>query len=134
MRYVLIALAIAGMYVSTRALMIHNSTDVPPCSINEHWDCGVVNHSEYAVMFGVPVAEFGIAGYFFLAVAAIAGRRGTFTGAALLGLAFALRLTWIEKTILQTWCLYCVISQCIILAMMVLGFAWIAMRKHEEPA
>jgi len=124
MRWLLLLLAIAGMYVSVRALQIHNSNDTPPCSINEHWDCGVVNHSEYAVVHGIPVADFGIAGYALLGVLAIARRRMWFTIASVLGLAFALHLTWIEKSILQTWCLFCVISQSIILLMFVLGTVW----------
>jgi len=124
MRWLLLLLAIAGMYVSVRALQIHNSNDTPPCSINEHWDCGVVNHSEYAVVHGIPVADFGIAGYALLGVLAIARRRMWFTIASVLGLAFALHLTWIEKSVLQTWCLFCVISQSIILLMFVLGTVW----------
>jgi uncharacterized membrane protein len=124
MRWLLLLLAIAGMYVSVRALQIHNSNDTPPCSINEHWDCGVVNHSEYAVVHGIPVADFGIAGYALLGVLAIARRRMWFTIASVLGLAFALHLTWIEKAVLQTWCLFCVISQSIILLMFVLGTVW----------
>jgi len=124
MRWLLLLLAIAGMYVSVRALQIHNSNDTPPCSINEHWDCGVVNHSEFAVIHGIPVADFGIAGYALLGVLAIARRRMWFTIASVLGLAFALHLTWIEKSVLQTWCLFCVISQSIILLMFVLGTVW----------
>jgi len=84
----------------------------------------VVNHSEYAVVHGIPVADFGIAGYALLGVLAIARRRMWFTIASVLGLAFTLHLTWIEKSILQTWCLFCVISQSIILLMFVLGTVW----------
>ena len=124
MRWLLLLLAIAGMYVSVRALQIHNSNDTPPCSINEHWDCGVVNHSEYAVVHGIPVADFGIAGYALLGLLAVMRRRMWFTIASVIGLAFALHLTWIEKSILQTWCLFCVISQSIILLMFVLGTVW----------
>ena len=124
MRWLLLLLAIACVYVSARALQIHNSNEMPPCSINEHWDCGVVNHSEYAVVHGIPVADFGIAGYALLGVLAIARRRMWFVIASVLGLAFALHLTWIEKSILQTWCLFCVISQSIILLMFVLGTVW----------
>lgn len=124
MRWLLLILAIAGVYVSARALQIHNSTDTPPCSINEHWDCGVVNHSEFAVTHGIPVADFGIVGYALLGLLAVARRRMWFVVATVVGLAFALHLTWIEKTVLQTWCLFCVISQSIILLMTVLGTVW----------
>ena len=66
MRWVLIVLAVAGIAASSLALREHYRTDVSPCSINERWDCGIVNHSPYAVFHGVPVAVIGIAGYLLL--------------------------------------------------------------------
>jgi vitamin-K-epoxide reductase (warfarin-sensitive) len=114
MRYLIAFLAIAGIVVSTLALRIHYSMDAPPCDINAHWDCGIVNHSRYSVIHGIPVAAIGIAGYAVIAIFALM-RRPRFTLlAALGGLAFALYLTSIEARILQIWCLYCVISQTII--------------------
>ena len=62
MRYLIILLAIAGIVVSSLALKVHYDTGSEPCSINDKWDCGVVNHSPYAVMYGMPVAAIGIAG------------------------------------------------------------------------
>jgi uncharacterized membrane protein len=123
-RWLLLLLAIGGVYISAKALHVHNSTDVPPCSINDKWDCGVVNHSEFAVIHGVPVATIGIAGYSLLGLLALWGRRVWFLFAAVPALAFALHLTYIEKYVLEVWCLYCVISQCIILLMTLLGVAW----------
>jgi uncharacterized membrane protein len=41
--------------------------------------------------------------------------------AAVGGLAFSLRLTWIEWKILETWCIYCVTSQSIIAVITVLA-------------
>ena len=46
---ILIALlALAGLVVSCFALREHFRTEPSPCSINERWDCGVVNHSPFA--------------------------------------------------------------------------------------
>jgi len=59
MRWVLIVLAVVGIAVSSLALREHYRTDASPCSINERWDCGIVNHSPYAMLFGVPVAVIG---------------------------------------------------------------------------
>jgi vitamin-K-epoxide reductase (warfarin-sensitive) len=124
MRYLLALIALAGIVVSVQALRIHNSNDTPPCSINEHWDCGVVNHSEFAVMHGVPVAEVGIFGYALLVILAFVGRPWLFLTASALGLAFAIRLSLIEANVLHTWCLYCVISQTIIALLAILGLVW----------
>lgn len=114
MRYLIALLAIAGIVVSTLALRIHYSMDAPPCDINAHWDCGIVNHSRYSVMHGVPVADIGIAGYALIAILALARRYRLLLAASVAGLAFTLYLTSIEARILQIWCLYCVISQTII--------------------
>jgi vitamin-K-epoxide reductase (warfarin-sensitive) len=111
MKYILIVLAIFGIIVSALALREHYRTEGDsPCSINERWDCGIVNHSPYAMLAGVPVAALGMLGYFLMA--ALAWRRvyAAVLGLALVGLAFSLYLAHIEKDILGVWCIYCVIS------------------------
>jgi len=111
MRYVLILLAALGIVVSALALREHYRTEGDaPCSINERWDCGIVNHSPYAMVAGIPVAALGIAGY--LLMGALAWRRAYrfVLAAALAGLAFSLYLARIEAHVLGVWCIYCVIS------------------------
>jgi len=61
-RYVLVLLAALGIAASALALRENYRTDMSPCSINDKWDCGIVNHSPYAVLGRVPVAIIGIAG------------------------------------------------------------------------
>jgi len=124
MRYILFLLAMAGLVVSYLALRVHYSTESAPCSINEKWDCGIVNHSPYAVMYGVPVAAIGMAGYLLIGVLALMRRRGLLLAAALVGMGFALYLTNIEARVLGVWCLYCVISQSLIAVLFLLSMAW----------
>jgi uncharacterized membrane protein len=114
MRWVLILLAIAGIAASSLALREHYRTDPSPCSINEKWDCGIVNHSPYAMLFGIPVAVIGIAGYLLLAVLAFKKAYRVMLIAALGGLGFALHLTHIESAVLGVWCIYCAISLAVI--------------------
>lgn len=125
MRYVLALLALAGLVVSSLALQIHYSTGTAPCSINEHWDCGFVNHSSYSVVFHVPVAAIGIAGYLLLTLLAIARQRVPLLVCTLMGLGYALYLTHIERDILEVWCLYCVISQGIIVLITLCSLGWV---------
>ncbi len=111
MKYVLLLLAALGMIVSALALREHYRTEGDsPCSINERWDCGIVNHSPYAMLAGIPVAALGIAGY--LLIGALAWRRAyrSLLAAALAGLAFSLYLARIEAHVLGVWCIYCAIS------------------------
>jgi vitamin-K-epoxide reductase (warfarin-sensitive) len=123
MRWVLVVLAVLGIVVSSLALREHYRTDASPCSINARWDCGVVNKSPFAMLFGIPVAVIGIAGYLLLGV--LAARRayawmlpfvvGAFT--------FAVHLADVESMMLGVWCIYCVISLGIIslLTLLVVG-------------
>ena len=132
MRYLLTLLAVAGIVVSVLALRVHYSTETAPCSINEKWDCGIVNHSPYAVILGVPVAAIGVAGYLLIGVFALFRRRGLLLVAVLIGMAFALYLTHIEAKVLGVWCLYCVISQGVIAILTLLSIGWVvwyAMRR-----
>ena len=115
MRYLITILALAGVVVSAMALRVHYSTDTQSCSINETWDCGIVNHSPFAEIAHVPVAAIGVAGY--LALTWLAGL-------AMLALIFQLYLSHIEKSVLQAWCLYCVISLAIVSLITSLSWWW----------
>jgi uncharacterized membrane protein len=151
-RWVLIPLAIIGIIVSSLALREHYRTDRSPCSINERWDCGIVNHSPFAMLGGVvglifgeptphpsligaiPVAAIGIAGYLLLGI--LAWRRWylltlIFTLGAL---GFALYLAWIEKNVLGVWCIYCVISLGVISLMSVLTVATVLGNFMARPS
>jgi vitamin-K-epoxide reductase (warfarin-sensitive) len=113
MKYVLILLSLLGIVVSALALREHYRTEGDsPCSINERWDCGIVNHSPYAMIrgTGIPVAVLGIAGY--LLMGALAWRRAYrwVLAASLAGFAYSLYLAHIESHVLGVWCIYCVIS------------------------
>lgn len=137
MKYILLVLAVLGIVASSLALREHyREYGDSPCSINERWDCGVVNHSPYALLGGVfdqlgihshipilsamPVATAGILGY--IVMAAVIFRRAyrVLLLLTLGSLAFSLYLAHIEKDILGVWCVYCVISLGLISVMSVL--------------
>jgi uncharacterized membrane protein len=129
MRYLIAVLAFAGIVVSSLALQVHLSTGTEPCSINERWDCGIVNRSSFAVIEHIPVAAIGIMGYLVLALLALVRRRGLLFLATLIGLGFALYLSHVERDILQVWCLYCVISQAIIALLTLLSLSWLVSQE-----
>jgi vitamin-K-epoxide reductase (warfarin-sensitive) len=111
MRYVFIVLAVLGIIASSLALREHYRTyGDAPCDINEKWDCGIVNHSPFAVLLGIPVADIGIAGYLLLGVLAFKRFYRLLLAAALIALGFSLYLAKVEASILGVWCIYCAIS------------------------
>jgi vitamin-K-epoxide reductase (warfarin-sensitive) len=126
LRYLLVVLALAGLVVSVLALHVHYSSDLQPCDINAHWDCGIVNHSRYAEFHHVPVAIFGIVGYGLLAVLSFLKKFRLTLLCALAGFCYALYLTRIEAHVLQVWCLYCVISQTLIALLLLLSIVAVA--------
>ena len=136
MKYTLAALAVVGIVVSALALREHYRTDDnSPCSINDKWDCGIVNKSPFAMMGGVPVAAIGIAGYLLLGILALTRAYKTFAIATLGGLAFSLYLAHIEAHILGVWCVYCVISLGVIslLFLLSVGTVFVAWRRRPRP-
>ncbi|HUO15195.1 MAG TPA: vitamin K epoxide reductase family protein [Verrucomicrobiae bacterium] len=131
MKYTLLIFAIFGIIVSSLALREHyREYGDSPCSINAHWDCGVVNHSPYAMLpnhaddwplhFQIPVAVVGILGYILMAILALSRSYRFLLACALGGLGFSLYLAHIEKDILGEWCIYCVISLGIVSVMTLL--------------
>ena len=120
-----------GVTVSTLALRVHYSTDTQPCDINAKWDCGIVNHSRFAMFHGVPVAVFGILGYLLLFLLNFTNRSVLLFLGAVAGCSYALYLTWIEAHLLEVWCLYCVISQATIAVLVLLSLVLLFKRPRE---
>ena len=135
MKYLLIILAILGIIVSSLALREHyREYGDSPCSINEHWDCGVVNHSPYAMVGPIPVAVLGIAGYILMGALAFRRSYRLLLVPTFAGLSFSLYLANIEKNILGVWCIYCVISLGIISLMSLLTLGTVVAQFVRKPA
>jgi len=82
-------------------------------------DCGFVQNSVYARVFGLPVALLGLAGYLLILLIWAFQNRMAFLreyssvlvfGLALFGFLFSLYLTYIELFVIYTVCTWCVSS------------------------
>ncbi|MGA9354988.1 MAG: vitamin K epoxide reductase family protein [Terriglobales bacterium] len=133
MRWILILLAVLGMVASALALREHYRTDASPCSINQRWDCGIVNKSPFAMMHGVPVAAIGIAGYLFLAFLAWRKAYAWMLPFVTAAFAFAIHLADIESLALGVWCIYCVISLGIISLITLLVIGKVILESMQRP-
>jgi uncharacterized membrane protein len=158
MRWLIAFLALVGMVAGALALREHYRTEGPsPCSINERWDCGSVNKSRFASIGGVfdqlthrsavlsddakprfeairkiPVADVGIAGYILLGLLALMRRWRLLAVAAVLAFGFSCYLAYIEKYILEKWCIYCVISWGIISMITLLSIVTLLLRLSSK--
>ncbi len=139
MRYLIALLAIAGIIDSALALRIHyqDPNAAPPCAVTEKFDCGAVNHSK---KIHIPVAIFGILGYALITVLALwpaplTGRYFFLLQVSEVGFAFAAFLTYMEDYILQKWCIYCIWSQGLITAILLISlFAFFSNARKKMTA
>src|SRR5438552_741808 len=119
--------AVAGVVVSSISLYHHfATTETPFCHFGESFNCDIVNRSAYSTVFGIPVALIGILGYLLVLALATVYRDKAETPVMLLiasvgGLGFALYLTYIEKFVLQAWCVLCLSSLVLIFTESLLG-------------
>jgi len=99
----------------------HYKQVTPPCTVNHLLpivsDCGKVLRSSYAIMFGVPLAVFGVVQYFFLFLAIILlaiYRKKIFAYwvilQSMIGAVFSLYFMYIQIGILKSICTYCTLS------------------------
>jgi len=120
-------LALAGVVLSAVSLQRHYAKSASTfCDVGEKFNCDIVNRSEYSSVMGIPVAGIGILGYGLLLALATAYRSRTETPvrlllAAVAGLGFALYLTYVEGHVLETWCILCLSSLGLIVAITVLA-------------
>ena len=123
------ALALVGLLLSIYLTLYKLGFTGPlVCGTGE---CERVQTSKWAVLFGVPVAAYGVAGYLVLLLIAMAGlseRRAAdsaptkwlviLSGA---GVAFSLYLTGLELFVIHAICRWCVASAVVITAIFVTG-------------
>jgi len=122
-------LSLAGIVDSAVALQRHYAKSATAyCDFGQKFSCDIVNRSEYSTVLGIPVAGIGIAGYGALFMLSTFWRSRPETpnrllGAAIIGLAFALYLTYIEAYVLTAWCILCLSSLFLIFVIGVLATA-----------
>ena len=117
---VIAILSVAGVAVSAISLQRHYAKSATEfCDISQKFSCDIVNRSEQSTVQGIPVAAIGVLGYVALFVLSTFRKSRAETpnlllGAAIAGFLFALYLTYVEAYELMTWCILCLISQCLI--------------------
>ena len=147
MRFLIALLALAGLVDSCLALRIHNQDPAAaaPCAVTASFDCGAVNHSRWAVFppqsfdeapdskkVHIPVALFGIVGYALIAVLALADKLWWTLQAAEIGFAFAAFLSFMEAYVIEKWCIYCLVSQAIVTAILLATIVALALQHRRK--
>jgi uncharacterized membrane protein len=103
-------------------------------------ECEYVQASRYGVLFGVPVALYGVVGYAAMLAVALAGLQPAYLGRrgptrllaalAIGGFLFTLYLTYLELFVLHAICRWCVGSAVVITAITIVA---VSAARREPP-
>lgn len=103
-------------------------------------DCFSVNTSKYAVMFGIPIAVFGLAAYLVVIAFLLLENRPGFWGTSalmgvfgmsLFGVLFSAYLTYLEIAVIHAICPYCVVSALCMLGLFIISIVRLALPASE---
>ncbi len=107
------ALAAAGVAIALYLTLVKLSGGAPECSVLG--GCDTVNNSPYALVMGIPVALFGLAGSAVTLIAALVWWRGGVRRALLVAYLVGLAslpvlayLTYLELFVIGAVCIWCV--------------------------
>lgn len=119
------ALALIGVAVASYLTWVHYAGIEPLC-VGGGGGCEKVQASEYATLFGIPVAVLGLGAYLaLLATLALPDELGRSLAAlvALTGAAFSLYLTYAEVFEIEAICQWCVVSAVLMVSLAGLSVA-----------
>ena len=112
------ALALAGLGVAGYLAYVETSLATAVCG--PVGDCNAVQQSEYARLFGIPIAFYGLAGYVAILVLWLAQRLAKLSLArlaptgifaiAVVGVLFSIYLTFLEPFVIGATCIWCLTS------------------------
>lgn len=103
--------ALVGVAETTYLTVEHFTGKIPPCTVLQ--GCGEVLTSQYASVYGVPLALIGLVYYLtILVLTRLEGRRPLVALAAVssFGLAISAFLVYLQLNVIGAICLYCMAS------------------------
>ena len=139
-RWAIAALSLAGLAVATYLSVQHVTGGIPACGVST--GCDTVTTSEYAVLFGVPVAFIGVAGYAVILLGTLTylgldSSPNFFSYAllviALIGEAFTLYFVYTQAFRIHAYCQYCLASAAIMTAILALTIYSTVRARYERP-
>ncbi len=130
LRVISIVLCVIGAFVAGYMSWAEATGNETVCADTASIDCAAVQESSYASTAGIPVANVGLLG--FLAILAVlvledqvqflaAYGRTLVVAMALFGVIFQTYLTYIEASVLEKWCQWCVTSYVVISLLLVIA-------------
>ncbi|HLG25716.1 MAG TPA: vitamin K epoxide reductase family protein [Candidatus Gracilibacteria bacterium] len=140
-----VVLSFLGILTASYLTYLHYQPEASEfCNFGEQFNCEVVNKSQWSYidlgLFDLPVSILGLSAYVFFFIVSLLVVKGfrfqkihkwlrpgnmlkLMQYLSVVGLIFSLYLTYIEAFVLQTWCIFCVTSQIIMILITILFFA-----------
>ena len=114
--FILLVLSVAGLTDASYLTYEHYSGFIPPCNPNAFIvaDCGKVLRSDYSVVFGIPLALFGVAQYILIfcwTILAKIERKSIYSKLGVLqslfGFLFSMYFVYLQLVVIKAICWYC---------------------------
>ena len=132
--------ALLGITDSGYLTYEHFSNIIPPCTVNQYLpiisDCGKVLRSSYSVVFGIPLALFGVLQYLTLLMVIIAffiSQKKILAYWILfqsnIGAIFSLYFMYLQLIVLKSICIYCTLSA--LISFIILFFSYKVFSKER---
>jgi uncharacterized membrane protein len=105
------ALSLTGLSIAAYLTTVYLQ-DLPPLCANSG-GCVTVQHSQYAILAGIPLPVFGLIGYLLLFVSAcLPGQRARTAGMVftVIAISASVVLTYLELEVIHAICIWCVAS------------------------
>lgn len=136
----LLLLGIVGIIDASYLTYEHFVNIIPPCFVNRFLpflsDCGLVLRSKYAVMFGIPLAVFGLIHYviltLFIGLVITSDKKIWWYWLffqTLMGAVFSIYLMYLQIFVIKSMCIYCILSALNSFALFILSYFWL---EHER--
>jgi len=98
-----------------------NKPAVEFCTINDRINCDAVTKGPISMLFGIPVSFIGLTGYVVILLSVLFKFKKVILGAAIFGMVFCLRLTYLELFKLNVICPVCLLCQLDMLSIFILA-------------
>lgn len=125
----IIILCILGVIIASYLTYMYYSDQHQACDINSTFECTPVHQSSYALLGGVPVAVLGVIGYLLILAFVFYDMRYA-SWIAFAGMLFSLRLTYAEFFVIHKLCIFCLVSQVLIIAIWLVSIRWKKVKRY----
>lgn len=140
--FILFVLGILGIIDASYLTYEHYTKIVPTCTVSQlppiFSDCGQVLHSQYAVIFGVPLALLGIIHYLVLTLVMVLAQTTNkkiywfwVLFQTSVGILFSTYLMFLQIFVIKGFCLYCTLFALISFILFFLSYFWL---EYERKA